>query len=144
MLTCIKCITSGAGQASSALACRCAPLHCVDLSYRRERIQAPLCFRQLILLHFVFINLEMSFIVSIYRNGTLSMQALHGFIRFYMHYYYVSNQCIHTEWENLLNDYFSIVQLLEACHLALSDKSGLLNFYFSIRLLVKLVVLPVG
>lgn len=38
VLTCIKRIASGIGQASSALACRCAPLHCADLSYGRERV----------------------------------------------------------------------------------------------------------
>lgn len=38
VLTCIKCIASGIGQASSAFAWRCAPLHCVDLSYGREGV----------------------------------------------------------------------------------------------------------
>lgn len=74
----------------------------------RKCAQAPLRLKQLILLHFRFITLEMSFLFSIYRNGSPC-----SLCKVTMHYYYVRKQSFHTEVENLLNDNFGIMQFFE-------------------------------
>jgi len=52
---------------------------CRPVLWEGKSVRAPLCLKQFILFHFVFINLEMPFIFAIYRNGKASMQPLHGY-----------------------------------------------------------------
>lgn len=61
----------------------CSTALCRPVLWEGKSVRAPLCLKQLIRLHFAFINLEMSFIFSIYRNGSVSMQPLHAYYVLY-------------------------------------------------------------